>query len=201
MTASPRDTGPAVDWPPGFEFRPRYLPRAAADALFATLREELAWRQRSIRLFGRAVREPRLTCWIGDEEAVYRYSGVARRPGAWHPALAALRRRLQCELAAPFNSVLCNAYRDGCDSMGWHADDEPELGAAPVIASLSLGAERRFKVRPVGGGVSFGATLGHGSLLVMSGRSQCDYRHAVPKTRRPVGWRINLTFREVRPAR
>ena len=145
--------------------------------------------------------EARLTCWVGDEGAVYRYSGVSRRPTPWHPALAKLRVRLESELRVPFNSVLCNAYRGGADSMGWHSDDEPELGTEPVIASISLGAARRFRVRPAGGGAAFATELGHGSLLVMSGRSQHDYRHAVPKTARPVGWRINLTFRNVLPGR
>ncbi len=105
------------------------------------------------------------------------------------------------DVGAAFNSVLCNAYRDGEDAMGWHSDDEPELGMNPVIASVSLGAPRRFRVRPAAGGASIGADLGHGSLLVMTGRSQRDYRHAVTRTRRPVGWRINLTFRWVRRAR
>lgn len=148
-------------------------------------------------LFGQRMRQPRLVGWCADAGVEYRYSGLRLRPAPWLPALDALRHRLNAKLDCRFNSVLLNAYRDGADSMGWHADNEPELGLEPVIASLSLGAPRRFRLRPVNGGAALGFDLASGSLLLMRGRSQADWRHAVPKTRRQVGLRINLTFREI----
>lgn len=182
----------------GFDYRPGFLPRACADALLQRLWRELDWRQDHIVLFGRRVPQPRLSCWIGDPDAAYRYSGLSLSPAPWHPELSRLRKRLERTLGRPFNSVLANAYRDGRDSMGWHADDEPELGLEPMIASLSLGACRRFLVRRVDGGPTTAVELQHGSLLVMAGAAQASYRHAVPKTARPTGMRINLTFRSIR---
>lgn len=181
--------------PSGFDYRPDWLDRPAK--WFDRLWEALDWREQEITLFGRPVMQPRLVAWYADEGVHYRYSGLTFGPRAWPAPLDTLRRRLDREFGTAFNSVLCNAYRDGRDSMGWHADDEPELGPAPAIASLSLGATRRFRIRPRGGGPSIGLELEAGSLLLMSGDSQREFQHAVPKTARTVGPRINLTFREV----
>ncbi|MBT8060653.1 MAG: alpha-ketoglutarate-dependent dioxygenase AlkB [Gammaproteobacteria bacterium] len=185
-----------------FDYHASFLGAAEADAALQCLWKELDWSQREITLFGRKVMQPRLVAWYGDPEARYRYSGLTLEPLAWHPLLARLRARLESFTGQGFNSVLANAYRDGRDSMGWHRDDERELGAEPFIASLSLGAERRFLVRPLGSpeGVrarSRGLTLAHGSLLVMKGQSQRDFQHSLPKTRRPCGLRINLTYRKI----
>ena len=186
-----------------FDYHASFLGAAEADAALQCLWKELDWSQREITLFGRKVMQPRLVAWYGDPEARYRYSGLTLEPLAWHPLLARLRERLESFTGQGFNSVLANAYRDGRDSMGWHRDDERELGAKPFIASLSLGAERRFLVRPLGSpeGVrarSRGLTLAHGSLLVMKGQSQRDFQHSLPKTRRPCGLRINLTYRKIK---
>jgi alkylated DNA repair dioxygenase AlkB len=181
--------------PEGFELIPRWLPQPAS--WYEQLRRELEWRNQEIMLFGKPVMQPRLMDWYADPGVTYRYSGLTLAPKPWPAVLLALRERLEAHCRASFNSVLCNAYRDGQDSMGWHADDEPELGPEPLIASLNLGATRRFRVRPKGGGDSLGVDLESGSLLLMSGRSQADYQHAVPKTRRAVAPRINLTFRRV----
>ena len=124
-------------------FDPDFLTPAEADALLAQLTAGVAWEQRAIRLFGQEVPQPRLTAWYGDPAARYTYSGLTWEPQPWTPALLSLRQRLEAAAQAPFNSVLLNRYRDGRDSMGWHSDDEPELGPAPTIASLSLGATRR----------------------------------------------------------
>jgi alkylated DNA repair dioxygenase AlkB len=173
-----------------------------AQALQQQLTETLPWSIHRIRLFGRWVDSPRLSCWIGDPQAVYRYSGQTFAPHPWTQALAALRDRLREELGVPFNSVLANLYRDGRDAMGWHSDDEPELGAEPVIASLSLGAARRFVLRRRDDhAVKQTLVLEPGSLLVMRGACQRDWQHALPRTARPVGPRINLTFRHLQPAR
>lgn len=187
---------PAIDFP-GFDYRSAFLPRDEADSLFRAVREDIAWRQESIRLFGRQVLQPRLTAWFADPGVRYAYSGLDLSPKAFPPVLDKLRHSLQLASGHEFNAVLLNAYRDGRDSMGWHADDEAELGPAPVIASISVGAVRNFRVRARGGGRSVALPLAHGSLLLMSGDSQKDFQHAVPKTRKPVGLRVNLTFRRV----
>lgn len=185
-----------------FEYRPAFLPGQEAHAWLERLWRELNWSQQEITLFGRRVMQPRLVAWYGDPHAAYTYSGLTLQPLPWHPILAELKDRLEAATRGSFNSVLANAYRDGADSMGWHSDDEPELGSMPLIASVSLGAERRFLVRPRKRtkGVktaSRGITLGHGSLLVMRGDSQRLFQHALPRTRKPVGLRINLTYRQV----
>ena len=181
--------------PEGFELLPQWLPDP--ESWYERLRRDLEWRSQEIMLFGKPVLQPRLMDWYADPGVTYRYSGLTLEPKPWPAVLQALRDRLEAHCQAPFNSVLCNAYRDGQDSMGWHADDEPELGPEPLIASLNLGATRRFRIRRKGGGESMGVDLESGSLLLMSGRSQAEYQHAVPKTRRAVAPRINLTFRRV----
>ncbi|QSX73624.1 alpha-ketoglutarate-dependent dioxygenase AlkB [Lysobacter arenosi] len=175
-----------------------WLDPGQADALFAALREHVAWEVHRIRLFGREVDSPRLSCWIGDAGTGYRYSGVRFEPRPWPAALLPVRERLCKELGLDFNSVLANLYRDGHDAMGWHSDAEPELGAAPVIASVSLGAARRFALKSRAQPQQrLTLELPHGSLLVMSGPTQRNYRHALPRTARPIGARINLTFRQI----
>lgn len=178
-----------------------WLDPGDADALFAELREQVAWEVHRIRLFGREVDSPRLSCWIGDPGTGYRYSGVRFEPRPWPAALQPVRERLCGELGVDFNSVLANLYRDGHDAMGWHSDAEPELGPAPVIASVSLGAPRRFALKARAQPQQrLTLELPHGSLLVMSGPTQRNYRHALPRTARPIGARINLTFRQIQSA-
>ena len=182
----------------GLAFDPHWLPATEADASFASLLAQVPWEVHRIRLFGREVDSPRLSCWIGDAGTAYTYSGKRFAPHAWPAVLQSLRARLVLGLGIDFNSVLANRYRDGRDAMGWHADDEPELGPRPVIASLSLGATRRFVLKSRGAPVQrLALDLPHGSLLVMRGETQRHYRHALPRTARPVGERINLTFRRI----
>ena len=177
-------------------FDPVWLDAASADRLLLDLRERIAWENHRIRLFGREHASPRLSCWIGDPGTAYRYSGALFEPRPWPASLRPLRERLCAELGCGFNSVLANLYRDGRDCMGWHSDDEAELGPAPVIASVSLGATRRFVLKHRDDALQKRAIeLPHGSLLVMAGATQRHYRHALPRTARPVGARINLTFR------
>ncbi|HZV38647.1 MAG TPA: alpha-ketoglutarate-dependent dioxygenase AlkB [Pseudoxanthomonas sp.] len=184
-------------------YRPGWLPAGQADRLFDMLAAQVPWEIHRIRLFGREVDSPRLSCWMGDADATYRYSGVRHAPRPWLPALAEIRERLRREIRVDSNSVLLNRYRNGRDAMGWHSDDEAELGSEPVIASLSLGATRRFVLKhrreP---SCRLALELEHGSLLLMAGATQRHYRHALPRTVKPVGERINLTFRRlVAPAR
>ena len=186
-----------------------YWPGAfAADEaaeLFAELRTEIDWQSEEIVIFGAKRRVPRLIAWHGDPDASYVYSGVGHEPRPWTPTLERIRQRIadrlalsDSPLAAAFNSVLLNLYRDGRDGMGWHADDEPELGIEPVIASVSLGAVRRFVLRHRRRrDRKIDLALPAGSLLVMYGATQRCWVHALPKTMRPVGERINLTFRRI----
>ncbi|NUS37799.1 MAG: alpha-ketoglutarate-dependent dioxygenase AlkB [Lysobacter sp.] len=179
-------------------FDPHWLPMPVADALYATLTTEVLWEVHRLRLFGREVDSPRLSCWIGEPDAVYTYSGTRFAPRPWPPSLQPVRAGLAGELRVGFDSVLANLYRDGRDAMGWHSDDEPELGAEPVIASISLGATRRFVLKSRrDAALRLALDLPHGSLLVMRGETQRNYRHALPRTARPVGPRINLTFRRI----
>jgi len=152
-------------------------------------------------IHGREVPSPRLVSWHGDPGSGYAYSGVHHEPVAWTPGLSEVRARIHDATGLTFNSVLANLYRDGADSMGWHADKEPELGPTPDdrwIASMSFGAERRFLLRHRRDAADqLELRLGGGTLLVMRGTTQTHYRHAVPKTRKAVGPRLNLTFRRV----
>ncbi len=185
-----REVGvPQVLYVPGF------LPPRQADALLRDLLAAARWQRERFMLFGREVTAPRLTAWYGEQGASYRYSGVTRRAERWPAAIGAVAREIGERVAWSFDFALVNRFRDGRDMLGWHSDDEADLGPEPVIASLTLGAERIFRIRPRNSGASIGWTLGHGSLVLMWGASQRDYKHAVPRTRRAVGERINCTFR------
>jgi len=166
--------------------------------LFAGLMRETDWQQHQLVLFGRRIAAPRLSAWYGEPDCHYRYSGLQLRAQPFTPALAEIRARVAALAGSDFDSVLLNLYRDGNDGMSWHSDDEPELGAAPLIASVSLGAARRFLLRRRdGSGESVALDLADGSLLLMLPPLQRHWRHSVPKTRRLVGPRINLTWRQI----
>ena len=169
-----------------------------AGELFAELRRTIDWQQESILMFGRRVLVPRLVAWHGDPGTSYTYSGTLHQPLPWTSPLARIRDRVSELSCARFNAVLLNLYRDGRDGMGWHADDEAELGRDPVIASVSLGATRRFCLRHrKRRNLKLDLPLAPGSLLCMAGATQHHWVHALPKTRAAVGERINLTFRLV----
>ncbi len=188
--------------PECFEYHEGFLGRREADDCLRVLWQDLEWTRQEITLFGRRVVQPRLIAWYGDASAEYSYSGLSLSPKPWHHVLLDLKTRLEIVTRRTFNSVLANAYRDGSDSMGWHQDNEKELGRQPLIASLSLGCGRRFLVRPsaragIRPGPSTGMNLEHGSLLVMKGECQDKYQHSLPKTKQKIGLRINLTYREI----
>lgn len=175
---------------------PSFISCDDAHQLFAGLRQELHWRQESLWLFGRQQPVPRQVAWYGDAGLVYRYSGVDHVASGWPSSLQALRQRLSELTGVAFNGVLCNLYRSGQDSMGWHSDNETELGTRPVIASISLGQGRDFLLRRrKDHNVRHGICLEHGSLLLMYGDSQADWQHCLPRRRRQNDERINLTFR------
>jgi len=183
--------GEARLWPAAFALD-------EATRLFDALRAGIHWRQEEILIFGQRRLVPRLVAWHGDAGASYVYSGTDHHPEPWTPELEYIRSRVRELSGAEFNAVLLNLYRDGRDGMGWHADDEPELGRNPVIASVSLGTPRRFCLRHCRRkDLKLDLLLPHGSLLVMGGATQHHWVHALPKTQRPAGKRINLTFRRV----
>ncbi len=170
-----------------------------ADQWFAKLREQVVWRQDNLSIGGRSIPMPRLQAWYGDAEANYCYSGLMMQPLPWTQLLREIKKRVEGLSAESFNAVLLNLYRDGRDSVGWHADDEPGLGANPVIASLSLGATRVFRLQHrKNKHLNYKVELDHASLLVMRGATQHCWRHQLPKTARQVGERINLTFRLIK---
>jgi alkylated DNA repair dioxygenase AlkB len=180
---------------------PDFFSATEADTLYRALKETTPWEQHAVRIFGKSLLAPRLSSWHGDAEADYAYSGTRHVPKVWTAALSQVAERLSTRVHR-FNAVLCNYYRNGLDSMGWHSDDEHELGPKPIIASLSFGASRRFQLRRKSDRETFDITLTHGSLLLMFGKSQSHWQHALPKTTRPSmrggdPGRINLTFRRV----
>ncbi len=178
-----------------------WLTDLEAKTLYDGLASQLHWQQPSLKIAGKLYPIPRLQAWYGDADAVYRYSGTRFAPLGWTAELDALRRRLEDVCGASFNSVLANWYRHGAEGMGFHADDEPELGPQPVIASVSLGGSRRFVLKPRRGleAEPLSIELGNGDLLKMSGATQRHWHHGIPKTRKPVLPRINLTFRLIQP--
>jgi alkylated DNA repair dioxygenase AlkB len=176
---------------------PAWLDLESAASVHQALLTELQWEQRSVQIFGRWVPQPRLIAWAGA--VPYRYSGLTLEVSPPSPTVARLLGSVNEQVTADFNHVLLNRYRDGNDSMGWHADDEAELGPAPLIASVSLGAARPFLLKPKGGRAKGGLSLelGPGDLLLMAGNTQHRYVHSLPKRKAVSGERISLTFRRV----
>lgn len=176
---------------------PDFLAEQEAEEIFRQLAESLAWEQQAIRLFGRMVNQPRLTAFYGEEGVSYQYSSLSLTAIEWSGPILELADRVAVLTGQRFNSVLCNYYRNGQDSMGWHADDEHELGTNPVIASVSLGARRRFdfKPKPKTAGEKHSIWLESGSCLLMGGDLQHHWVHQIPKTKSIHEPRINLTFR------
>jgi alkylated DNA repair dioxygenase AlkB len=178
----------------------QFYAQDVADNLFHQLFNSINWQEEHIHLFNKRVKVPRLMCWYGDSSAYYRYSGVDHHPTHWIEPLLAIKEDLEQHCQASFNSVLVNLYRNGGDSMGYHADDEKELGANPVIASLSLGDERIFKLHHKKSKRSYSIPLANGDLLVMAGACQKFWLHSIPKTKAFKSPRINLTYRKIIPA-
>ncbi len=175
-----------------------YMQAPAADGLLASLLHKSPWRHQPIYIFGRWVHQPRLMAWYSDPQVTYKYSGITLGPAAWPSEIIAIKERIERDFQLQFNSVLLNLYRDGKDYMGFHSDDEKELGPDPVIASLSLGAVRTFQLRhKLDKEKKLDLELEHGSLLVMAGKSQSYWQHGLPKRKRVHEPRINLTFRMV----
>ncbi len=156
------------------------------------------WEQRSIKMFGRSILQPRLTAWYGDPGCSYKYSGLLWEPTPWLPSLLEIKRQVELFTRQKFNSALLNLYRHENDSMGLHNDNEKELGQEPFIASVSLGATRKITFSPISNKqerMSF--NLENGSLLTMEGPTQKHWKHAIPKQSQTAKMRINITFRNI----
>jgi alkylated DNA repair dioxygenase AlkB len=173
----------------------------APERLLQALIDHIPWQQQTVRIAGQARLQPRLTAWYGDAGTRYTYTGLTLDPAPWTPLLARLRGSIEATSGHAFNSVLLNYYRDERDAMGMHSDSEPELGRQPVIASLSLGAVRTLVFQPrkdrVANAAPYRLPLASGSLLLMAGDTQHNWKHGVDRARTPCGPRINLTFRRI----
>ena len=183
------------------QYHPLLFDPKEQSLLMNALQEEIPWKQEHIKLFGKTHPTPRLTAWHGDTHCVYKYSGVVNQPFPWTPSLLIIKTRIESlSNGTTFNCVLLNFYRDGSDKMGWHSDDEKELGPNPSIASVSFGATRRFDFKhKTEANTKFSIHLESGSLLLMQGDMQHHWLHQIPAQKRIQEPRINLTFRYIPP--
>ena len=178
-------------------YHPSFITLGEADHFFDKLSKSITWQSDNIKIFGKIHEIPRLQAWYGDSDAAYSYSGIKLTPNPWIPLLEQIKSKVEKVTLTEFNSVLLNLYRDGQDSNGWHSDNEKELGTNPTIASISLGQERTFHLKHRSKNLKLSFKLNHGSLLIMSGATQHFWKHQVPKSRKAMLPRINLTFRRI----
>jgi len=182
-------------------YYPELFPTIEADPLLHSLKDGIEWTQNTIRFYGKESLVPRLEAWYGDPGKSYAYSGIHMDPKPWTKELITIKQTIEPLAGVVFNSVLINYYRDGKDRVAWHSDDEKELGQNPIIGSVSLGAERKFKLRHKHyktNGLKHEIMLRHGSFLLMKGATQHHWMHEIPRTAKPIGPRINLTFRIIK---
>lgn len=178
---------------------PSFLRSEQADLYLKALKETIPWQQDEITLFGKTYAQPRLTALYADNGKPYSYSNITMHPHGFTTELSEIKTTVELEVQTKFTTCLLNYYRDGRDSNGWHSDDEKELGQNPVIASISLGAERFFHLRnKADKSIKHKILLEHGSLLIMQGETQHFWQHQIAKTTKKIGERINLTFRVIK---
>lgn len=181
------------------EYYPDFFSSAQANELFDKLTNEVPWQQDNIRVFGQTHPQPRLTALYGNDGKTYGYSNIVMHPHKWNPLLLSIKNEVDAICENNFTTVLLNLYRNGKDSNGWHADNEKELGQNPIIASASFGAERFFHLQHnTNKEWKQKILLEHGSLLLMKGTTQHFWKHQIAKTAKPIGPRINLTFRIIK---
>ncbi|TVP43938.1 MAG: alpha-ketoglutarate-dependent dioxygenase AlkB [Mongoliibacter sp.] len=177
---------------------PEFFTESQSSDLYGRLKNEINWKQEPIWIFGKKVMQPRLTAMYGNPEIPYGYSGIKMIPDSWTDLLEEIKQPVEKTVGIEFTHVLLNYYRDGSDSMGWHRDNEKELGPNPVIASVSFGESRDFQFRHYKSKThKTTISLKNGSLLVMSGSTQHHWEHQLPKRKKISGGRINLTFRRI----
>ncbi|SFN34273.1 alpha-ketoglutarate-dependent dioxygenase AlkB family protein [Salegentibacter flavus] len=180
----------------------RYVPdffnSEEANFYFERLQQEIPWKQDKIKLFGKEHFQPRLSSFFAEQDVNYAYSGLELKPKDFSEEILQIKKSVEKFSRLTFNSCLANLYRDGQDSMGWHSDNEKELGENPVIASVSYGAERIFHLKnKIDKNLKEKISLAHGSLLLMEGATQHNWKHQLPKTKKNIGPRLNLTFRKI----
>ena len=176
-------------------YYPNLFDAKKSNLLYEKLLQEIPWQNDTIKVFGKSHAQPRLTALFGNEGKPYSYSNIVMQPHLWNPLLMYIKNEIEEICQENFTTVLLNLYRDGKDSNGWHADNEKELGQNPTIASVSFGAERNFHLKHNTLDAKQKITLENGSLLLMKGETQHFWKHQIPKTAKPIGSRINLTFR------
>ena len=180
-------------------YYPNFYTQAKAVLLQDKIQQQTPWQEDDIKLFGKVYKQPRLTALYGDNNKPYSYSNITMFPNQWSPTLLGIKQDIEGICDQKFTSVLLNLYRDGTDSNGWHSDDEKELGKHPFIASVSFGAKRSFQFKhKLDKSLKFKLELEHGSLLLMGGPTQEFWKHQIPKTKRKIDPRINLTFRHIK---
>lgn len=177
---------------------PDFFNTNVANRYLKTFIETIQWKQESMNMYGKQIPFPRLTSWYGDSDKPYSFSGITLQPHPWSKELLEIKKRIEPKAEVEFNSVLLNRYRSGNDSISWHTDAEKELGKNPIIASLNFGAERKFQLKHIQTNERIDIVLKHGSLLIMKGELQHFWKHQVPKTKKEVSERINLTFRVIK---
>jgi alkylated DNA repair dioxygenase AlkB len=177
---------------------PNFYNKELSDSFFKSFIETISWKQESMNMYGRELPFPRLTSWYGDNNKPYSFSGITLQPHPWTDDLLRIKNDIEPLSKCDFNSVLLNRYRDGRDSISWHTDAERELGQNPIIASVNFGAERVFQLRHMNTKERINIDLQHGSLLIMKGELQHYWQHQIPKSKRVLNERVNLTFRVIK---
>jgi alkylated DNA repair dioxygenase AlkB len=179
-------------------FYPHFFSIPESDRYLTLLKDEIIWKQEPIKIYGKELMQPRLTAWYGDTGKKYSYSGITMQPKQWTNSLLQIKEKIETISGVSFTGALLNFYRDGKDSMGWHRDNEIELGINPVIGSVSFGANRTFQFRNYKEKATVRSIdLTHGSFLLMKGETQHHWEHQLPKTHKDIGSRINITFRVI----
>ena len=180
-------------------YYPKFLKDGEATEYFEVIKKNTPWQQDNITVYGKKYAQPRLTALFGNNGKPYSYSNITMQPHEFTEELLAIGSRIETLTNINFTTCLLNLYRDGKDSNGWHADNEKELGQNPIIASVTLGQERYFHLKHrTNKNLKSKILLQHGSLLVMKGETQHQWLHQIPKTAKPIGERINLTFRIIK---
>ena len=160
--------------------------------------KNILWQHDKIKMYGKEIYVPRYSAWYGDANKSYTYSGITFQAKKWNKGLLYIKQKIEERLNLKFNSVLLNWYRDGDDHMGWHTDDEKELGKNPIIASVNFGEERDFLIKSNKTDEKISIPLKHGTLLIMSGELQHHWKHSIPKRKKRKNARFNLTFRTIK---
>lgn len=199
MFSKPPEYGKPIQIKNGeYIYIPNFYQKEIADKYFKRLIEDIKWKQESMKMYGKELPFPRLTAWYGDQDKPYSFSGITLQPHPWSPGLLKVKTDIEAKANVVFNSVLLNRYRDGSDSISWHTDAEKELGENPIIASVNFGADRKFQLKHKDTNERIDIILQHGSLLIMQGELQHFWKHQIPKTKKPIGERVNLTFRVIK---